>query len=246
MKTITIIVLILATSVFAAEPDFVLEVFRHGARSVESSEYDNTWDDVGYAELTSVGIRQHYVLGMILKERYPDLLLPYNPNNIRVFASDKNRTLMSVTSQLYGIYQGSGPNIPENLQSGIAVPPFSSEILNNVTSNVTFNAAAFGNFQPIPIHSDSGAFDYLLQPYLNCIALSNLFVLHSNDDNVKELFAELNETVSYFQSQGYEVKNMKDLKSLGDAANCCPLLWKELTCKHISRLSDLSRLKACI
>ena len=218
MKIIVTLFLVLATSISATGPDFVLEIFRHGARSVESSEYDNTWDDIGYAELTSVGIRQHYVLGRILRERYPDLLLPYNPNNIRVFASDKNRTLMSVTSQLYGIYQGSGLNLPNGLESELATPPFTPEAIGNVTSNITFNAAAFGNFQPIPIHSDNGAFDYLLQPYVNCIALSSLYNLHANDENVQELFAELNETVSFFESNGYEINNMKNLKSLGDAA----------------------------
>ena len=56
-------------------PDLVIELHRDGARGPINSTYDfeNYWgDNVG--ELSGVGMRQQYILGMALKYDYPSLI----------------------------------------------------------------------------------------------------------------------------------------------------------------------------
>lgn len=211
-------VFLIIFSLAHAGPDFVLEMCRHGARSVESTKYDDSWGDIGYGELTSVGMRQHYVLGMILGQEYPDLLYPYNPDQIRVFASGINRTLMSASSQLFGIYEGTGPSIPGDLAAGLDLPPYSQSNIEAVVSNVNYTSAFVGQFQPIPIHSTNPQFDYLLQPYTCCPALEYMYQAHINDNVVQEIYAELNETIAYFKALNYSIASMKDVHTLGDTA----------------------------
>jgi hypothetical protein len=226
---VALFLLVLMTVSFAKDtPDFVLELFRHGARAVEKDKYDDTWGDIGYAELTSVGIRQHYVMGKLLKEKYADLLLPYNPSKIHVYASGCNRTLMSAISQLYGVYEESGPSVPTNMDQDLALPPYKESELVNINKTLNYTGATAGNFQPVPIYSNTPSFDFVLKPYSNCPTLNDIYNNHTDDALVEELFTELKDTIKYFKSLGYKVKDIKHLKELSDAATSAYYYGKNL------------------
>ena len=91
---------------------FAMTHFRHGARapnSIDSQSLDKTkekWTTPG--ELTAVGMRMQYLLGLRNRKRYIEdykLLSPiYDPHEIFVYSTRFNRTLMSVYSQLQGLY----------------------------------------------------------------------------------------------------------------------------------------------
>ena len=93
---------------------FVLEHFRHGARGpYKSFDYDN-WEDLfdvkwnGSGELTSLGMRMHYLLGVAFRNKYKNFISnEYNPNEIFVISTDLNRTIMSAYSNLLGTFYNS-------------------------------------------------------------------------------------------------------------------------------------------
>ena len=88
--------------------------FRHGARgSYQSFDYRN-WKDIinekwiGAGELTLIGMRMHYLLGVAIRKKYKNFLsLNYNPNEIYIISTNVNRTLVSAYSNLKGIFYKS-------------------------------------------------------------------------------------------------------------------------------------------
>ena len=93
---------------------FVMTHFRHGARAPQNF-YDQEkyldyvkehWDIPG--ELTGVGQRMHYLLGIRNRLRYVEkekfLSEKFDPHEILIYSSPFNRTIVSVSSQLQGLY----------------------------------------------------------------------------------------------------------------------------------------------
>lgn len=134
--------------------EMVLEVFRHGARE----PIFNYWNAALFKnpeELTSVGMRQHFLLGTELRREYIEnsqFLSPnYDPKEIYVRSSNFNRTIMSALSQLSGLYPlGTGPTVPADVGIEKTYPPYP-----NIDYDVKKlgNFSIIGGFQPIPVHS---------------------------------------------------------------------------------------------
>ena len=89
---------------------FIFEHFRHGARSPCNGGFVNKTDDLGgkwtdYGSLTKVGIKQHYNLGIRNRKYYDGFISrEYIPEEIKVYCSYYNRTIMSAQAQLLGFY----------------------------------------------------------------------------------------------------------------------------------------------
>lgn len=113
---------------------FVMTHFRHGARAPQRyysiNDYQDyvkeTWKNPG--ELTGMGQRQHYLLGLRNRLRYIEdrkfLSESFNPHEILIYSSPFNRTLVSVSSQLQGLYPQSaekGEKLSEE-QEKLSVP----------------------------------------------------------------------------------------------------------------------------
>ena len=93
---------------------FVYEHVRHGARGPSSGyqsyfkdgvdEYNVTWNLDG--ELSAIGKRQHYFLGVRNRLKYKNLINfeKYNPMEILIHATDYNRTHQSINSELLGMF----------------------------------------------------------------------------------------------------------------------------------------------
>ena len=71
------------------------------------------WKDpkkwIGKEELSSVGLRQHYLLGFRNRIRYINdgktfLKTQFDPHEILIYSSNINRTMVSASSQLQGFY----------------------------------------------------------------------------------------------------------------------------------------------
>lgn len=111
---IIIIVFLLNKCSTKRELIFVYEHARHGARGPSSSygsilnndtdEYQIYWGSDG--ELSQIGKRQHYYLGVRNRIKYEGFLNfnQYNPKEILIHATDYNRTHQSILSELYGMY----------------------------------------------------------------------------------------------------------------------------------------------
>ena len=132
--------------------------FRHGARSPTKLDENGTdalgvkWSAPG--ELTGVGKRMQYLLGLRNRKRYitgKDKFLSeqYDPHEILIFSSNVNRTIQSVGAQIQGFYPSSSDKLSEE-QYEIAVPPFSFDIENEKNK---LNESALPNYMTIlPIH----------------------------------------------------------------------------------------------
>jgi hypothetical protein len=95
---------------------FVATHFRHGARApqgyldpVNRLDYAlESWDNPG--ELTGMGQRMHYLLGLRNRERYITKIYngflkeKFDPHEILIYSSSLNRTLLSAASQLQGLF----------------------------------------------------------------------------------------------------------------------------------------------
>ena len=98
---------------------FVYEHARHGARGPSSSynsifsngrdEYNISWEFDG--ELSQIGKRQHYYLGVRNRIKYGNGKLintdKYNPMELLIHATDYNRTHQSIYSELMGMFAHS-------------------------------------------------------------------------------------------------------------------------------------------
>ena len=133
---------------------FVMTHFRHGARAPQNY-YDQVnyldyikehWDNPG--ELTGVGQRMHYLLGIRNRLRYIDekrfLSKKFDPHEILIYSSPFNRTIISVSSQLQGLYPQyikQGENITEE-QKDSAKPQVDTNCaeINEEINNLNYSA----------------------------------------------------------------------------------------------------------
>ena len=89
---------------------FIFEHFRHGARSPcegtfikQTDEFGGKWDN--YGALTNIGIKQQFLLGKKNRKHYKNYISKeYKSNEIKVYSTNYNRTIMSAQAQLMGFY----------------------------------------------------------------------------------------------------------------------------------------------
>ena len=116
--------------VLAQQPDvkdleliFVYQHIRHGARGPSKSynslfidgvdEFRVSWIGEGDGELTLVGKREHYDIGVRNRHKYGKTPLglglidfsTYDPEEVLFHVTDYNRTHQSLNSELIGMYQ---------------------------------------------------------------------------------------------------------------------------------------------
>ena len=116
----------------------------------------------GKYNLTSTGMRQHYLLGKELSFRYSNLFTrnSTNPTQVEVFSSPLPRTQMSAISQLLGLYSpGTGPNI-STLDSAWWTPPLETGV--DVEADLQAAVPKGFNFYPLTVQSEE--MDFLFMP----------------------------------------------------------------------------------
>lgn len=127
---------------------FVLEHFRHGARSPTNGLnkenvdlFGSQWN--GNGELTTNGMIQQYIIGLNNKNKYGDFYnINYDPKEILVYSTNVNRTITSAQVQLSGMYSNIDININSTEYDPRTRPPF----------NVSFDFNKKLTFVPVPIH----------------------------------------------------------------------------------------------
>ena len=131
---------------------FLYTHFRHGARApqaVNTSFYDmlgHQWTNPG--ELTGMGQRSHYLLGLRNRIKYIKeqnfLSDKYDPHEILIYSSSFNRTIVSASSQLQGLYpmkEKLGLTLTSE-QEAISVPQVSIDYpeIDEERKNLNLNA----------------------------------------------------------------------------------------------------------
>ena len=124
MISIAIFFLLIASSLAEDKLVFLMTHIRHGARApqkyYDQSKYLDyvleSWNNPG--ELTPIGQRMHYALGLQNREEYITkkkfLSENFDPHEILIYSTKFNRTLLSVSSFFQGLYPpGTGGVITE-------------------------------------------------------------------------------------------------------------------------------------
>lgn len=198
---------------------FVETLSRHGARApikLNDTGYDLMnikWTTPG--ELTPIGKRMEYLLGLYNRQRYITgkynfLSKKYDPHELIVYSSDINRTLLSITSQLQGLYPMS-PEYGDKLepeQYNVSFPPFNISYENFSEEIKLLNDSALPDYMTIiPIH-----FISLKNTTTECAEKVDL-INKENANNKKNVFnfiEEFNNKYSEILNTFYHRK--KDLK----------------------------------
>ena len=174
---------------------FVVEFCRHGAREVIWDDLKTTDDkdwNHGEGELTNVGKRQQYILGRIVRRRYlenttsPLFSEKYNEWEIIINSSPFNRTILSASAQLLGIFlPGTGPILsPE--QEAKAVPPSPVHDLVQIQKDLR-DAALPYLFQSFPVHSGLTNPDYMFNAHKHCKFIQAESNIVANDSNIQDI-----------------------------------------------------------
>ena len=192
---------------------FVFELFRHGARS-SSDLFENDLDLIrekwyGSLELTYVGIRQVYLLGHFIRNKYPDLInyKKYNPKEIEVLSSMTNRTIMSARAHVNGIFNNTEKNQIDDNQINLSIPYYLSNEIDEI--NIKNTSLYPDNFpEEVPVHIIDNN-EKLIQLDQNkiCPAIIEMKEENKNRQEFKDFIQEFNST---FGEQLLKIYNIKD------------------------------------
>jgi len=151
-----------------------IEYARHGARNTSKKGY----------QLTSAGMRQHYILGKMLRKRYIEdnklLSERYCPDEILVNSSDSYRTIMSAQAQLAGLYGENKGNLLNAQHHEKAIPPNEYDY-TKWKEMLGLNTLIYG-YADIPVY---GVRDNVLTPSELCKGVTAM-VKKYNEDNKNE------------------------------------------------------------
>jgi len=218
-----LLLLLLNLVLIKTELKFVYEVFRHGARSpwapgnkgineTRQDIYGEYWFNSlpGLeSELTSMGMRQHYLLGYKMRSKYVDtgfLDKSFNMSQLLIFSTNINRTILSAQSQLFGIYPpGTGNQIFAN-QSILAIPPGNPiPDLDKILTELQNNSLLFGG-QVFPVHLFEEKYEALFLPS-RCPPFAD--ELKKNEKN-EEILAYIKEFNATYYEKLQKVLGFKD------------------------------------
>ena len=161
------IIFLLILNIFSVQNEkliFVETLCRHGARApLKLNEKGQDLLEVKWpfpGELTPIGKRMEYLLGLFNRHRYITgkykfLSEKFDPHELVVFSSDANRTLLSIASQLQGLYPVSKENGDklDRSQYNVSVPPFNLTYDQINDDLKELNDSALPNYMTIiPIH----------------------------------------------------------------------------------------------
>lgn len=160
MKYSTIFVALLACSLVSAasESVFLAQLTSEGARSPNGENIFECKFDFGSNEITSLGLRQHYLVGSDLATNFQENLKldkVYSPWQVNVRSTNHNMTLMGAQAELEAIFPPNTRGPLTEAQAELAVPPGDNAIIEDEIKDLGNNIMPL-NFQTLPIH----AFDF--------------------------------------------------------------------------------------
>ena len=179
---------------------FVLEHVRHGTRtppfkeiSTYTDQFGTLWE--GDGELTPVGKRMHYILGINNRFKYSSLInfTRLNPKEIQIFSTNSPRTLRSLEAELHGMYlPGTGDTLSKS-ELPFAYPPGKEYLLDEVSEEIEFlgNSTIINGITLFPIQFYQTGKIFLNEPD-NCPYMTTYRL---------ELANRINETLTKFMKE---------------------------------------------
>ena len=179
---------------------FVWEHFRHGARGPYIAVDPKTnldfigekWDGTG--EITPLGMRMLYLLGISNKKKYSKFLSQsFNPNELFIISTNVNRTITSVDSFLKGFYNNkTSINMSQTQieRSNILNSNYSDKI--NLKIKELENKSLENGENTIPVHIfDREKLEFGLYDLSNCPGIDIYKQKNQNSEKVKNIYEEI-------------------------------------------------------
>ena len=186
-----------------SETLFVFEHCRHGARGMKELKNDTDilkqkW--IGSEELSAIGLRQHYLLGSLMRNQYPKLLdwNNYNNKDIFVYSTPTNRTIMSARAHLFGMFNNDNNKILTKEQNKKSIPKYlknNSKIMDFINETLN-NSYILPNKIPseIPIHIiERKEKLFQFEKDDNCIGIDNQREKNKKKKSVEKVIKDFNE-----------------------------------------------------
>lgn len=153
----------LASLASAHETEFLLTIFRHGARrEARGLQLFDSYPDefTGVGDLTPVGARQMYLLGKAIRAKYEKLFSKIVfPSQISMPSSCYNRTVTSGASELFGLFDlGSGGSV-ESEDKSLLLPPIKGFDFEFPDGNAALPGRA--NLFPMEVFSNFESYVFL-------------------------------------------------------------------------------------
>jgi hypothetical protein len=193
-------------------------MFRHGARSPVALDSDKNdafgenWPNPG--ELTPVGMRMHYMLGLRNRDNYGDFIPKTWNTSIFIRSSDYNRTMQSVQSQLQGFFEaGYGKKLtPFQKKTAFAINNYNGKLAGYEKKAGDF--AIKGGIQVFPVHlfnRDSYLFQFFYHP-TTCKPYEAMLIKNRQGPKITGFF---NKYVDQYGEQLYKLvgKTKEEIKS---------------------------------
>ena len=140
---------------------FVYTQFRHGARGPAYGFNENGTDYFGQKwkspqDLTAVGMRMHYTLGIRNRKRFQGLLSDtFDPREVIVKSTNFNRTIQSAYAQLQGLYSPlASADIDEKMETKMKeLNKYPKELEDYIQNNIKTDKFSLPDkMQIFPIH----------------------------------------------------------------------------------------------
>lgn len=179
---------------------FVWQHFRHGARGPYIAVDPKTnldfigekWEGLG--ELTPLGMRMLYLLGISTKKRYSNFLSKtYNPNEIYITSTNVNRTIISTNSFLKGLYNNfSSVNLTKTqINRGKILNTNYSKYINSKIIELE-NYSIQNGESMIPVHIfDRSKLEFGLYEVGNCPGIDKYKKNNQNRQEVIDIYEEI-------------------------------------------------------
>jgi len=197
-------------------PDMIVVLSRHGAREPLLSLYDETWDNPSY--LMDVGVEEHYALGSILAKKYSELLRDIKTDEIYLQSTYASRTQMSVSAELYGIFNGHSHKHQQGKRD-FKIPYANQTAVNEIIDDILKKPANIPNklqFLPQKIQSKTEEDLIQINP-TSCHYVSEKQFERIESEGNREMEVFLQPTFHQVQKLGYDIKNITELQLFGDA-----------------------------
>ena len=224
---------------------FVYEHVRHGARSPlffdgntdYLDRFGTQWE--GAMELTNVGKREHYVLGIHNRLKYSSLInfTKYDYQEIKVYSTNTGRTVQSIQAELLAMYlPGTLPKLTKD-QLKAAYPPFqnlSLEVLDEISE--LNDSTIINDINVFPIQYSDPKKVQINEP-ANCPYMKQYQEdLKTNSVTVKDFVSNF---ISKYGDKLKEVLNITD-KELNDFEYIETILAEEVLCNYYdgNKLTD--------
>lgn len=200
---------------------FVWEHARHGARGPYIKVDPKTGLDmmgekwVGSGEITSVGMRANYLLGVSTKKKYSSFLSSqFNPNEILIISTEVNRTLVSAYSNLQGMFNSStAPKLtPTQISRATSLNTNYTTEINRKKSQIQ-NDMVQGGIDLFPVHIfNKKAYQFGLYDESVCPGVSKYNEENKKSKKVVALFEEISKVTN--DTYGKEIFKFLDISGV--------------------------------